>query len=83
MNSNVTSLLYNHIAREEAVTIVKELSRTNYVYTPFIHLSNDDALEIANNLLNGKVKKEIYGEFFNQYSAYAKAYLREMFTYDE
>ena len=82
-NSNVTSLLYNHIAWEKAIAIVKELSKTNYIYTPFIHLSNDDALEIAHNLLNGKIKKEIYSVFFNRYFAYAKAYVREMFSYDE
>lgn len=72
---NFTSFLYHFINKDTAVEVVKKLSETNYVFTPFIYRSLEEARMIANNLMTGKKKKELYGMFFDKNLGYTQSFI--------
>ena len=67
--------------------ILLELSKTNYVYTPFRCRNNEEAQEMVNNLLDGEKKNQYYSEFFNTYiyvrNQIMKQYFGENWEEDE
>ena len=74
---NFTSFLYHFIDSNTAVEVIKKLSETNYIFTPFIYRNIEEARMIANNLMSGKIKSKIYGSFFDKYLGYTKSFFCE------
>lgn len=66
-NINFATLLYAHKNLDIVMPILIELSKTNYVYTPFRCRNNEEGQELINNLLEGEKKNLYYSEFFNTY----------------
>lgn len=66
-NINFATLLYVHDDLDIVMPILMELSKTNYVYTPFRCRNNEEGQELINNLLEGEKKSEYYSQFFNAY----------------
>lgn len=66
-NINFATLLYAHDDLDIVMPILMELSKTNYVYTPFRCRNNEEGQELVNNLLNGEKKNLYYSQFFNAY----------------
>ena len=61
--TNFTFMLYQ-IEREKAAEIAMNMSKTNYIATPLIYLDVESGKKFWNNLLKGKIKKQIYGRQF-------------------
>ena len=66
-NINFATLLYAHNDLDIVMPILMELSKTNYVYTPFRCRNNEEGQELVNNLLEGEKKKLYYSQIFNAY----------------
>jgi hypothetical protein len=66
-NINFATLLYAHDDLDIVMPILLELSKTNYVYTPFRCRNNEEGQELVDNLLNGEKKNLYYSQFFNAY----------------
>ena len=64
---NFATLLYTHNDLDIVMPILLELSKTNYLYTPFRFRNNEEGQEVISNLLTGEKKKQYYSEFFNSY----------------
>ena len=66
-NINFATLLYAQDDLDIVMPILMELSKTNYIYTPFRCRTNEEGQELINNLLEGEKKKVYYSQFFNAY----------------
>lgn len=66
-NLNFTSLLFNYKDYDYVMPIIFSLSKTNYIYTPFIYQTNEDAQRLIVNLTSGRKKKVYYNDFFRRY----------------
>lgn len=75
-NYNLASLLY-HLPISESSPIIMELSKTNYIYTPFIPSDEENALQLYENLTTGKKKKEYYSRYFEAVSSATESILNE------
>lgn len=86
-NINFATLLYAYNDLDAVMPILLELSKTNYVYTPFRCRNNEEAQEMVNNLLDGEKKNQYYSEFFNTYiyvrNQIMKQYFGENWEEDE
>lgn len=61
------------------VPIIKELSKTNYVYIPLLARNDDEFSEILGNITNGKKKAIIYGDLIQRFMEVKDRVLREHF----
>ena len=66
-NINFATLLYAHKDLDIVMPILMELSKTNYVFTPFRFRNNEEGQELVKNLLEGEKKKLYYSQFFSTY----------------
>lgn len=66
-NMNFATLLCANDDLDIVMPILMELSKTNYVYTPFRCRNNEEGQELVNNLLEGEKKNLYYSQFFNAY----------------
>ena len=55
------SLLQHYVNDDFVVPIIMELSKTNYLYIPLYVRTDEEAIELKKNILNGKLKKKYYG----------------------
>ena len=78
-NINFSSVLYIHSDLDVVMPIVLELSKTNYVYVPFICRNNDECKQLVQNLLEGEKKKTYYTDFFNSYINVYDEIMRQYF----
>lgn len=62
---NFATLLYMNSNLEDVMPIILELSKTNYVYTPFRCRDTDEEKQLIHNLLKGEKKNMFYTDFFN------------------
>lgn len=60
-NTNFTSIIYSLDNKQEAAKICMELSKTNYIYVPFIFVNMEEAKEMWEHLLSSDRKKKYYG----------------------
>ena len=60
-NINFVSLLQHYVNDDFVVPIIMELSKTNYLYIPLYVRTDEEAIELKKNILNGKLKKKYYG----------------------
>ena len=75
---NFASLLF-HMQPEAVSTFIMELSKTNYIHTPYLPSSEDEAVQLRENLMTGKRKKAYYSAFFNMAQQIWQQVLREWF----
>ena len=68
-NINFVSLLRHYVDEDFAVPIVMELSKTNYLYIPLMARTDEEAVELKNNILDGKLKKKFYIDMLTAYNA--------------
>lgn len=81
-NINFVSLLRHYEDEDFVVPIVMELSKTNYLYIPFMVRTDEEAIELKKNILDGELKKKFYGDMLIAYTAAWKNVMREMFGED-
>ena len=63
---NFASLLY-HLPPETCTAIAMDLSKTNYIHTPFLPSTEEFAIQMYENLMTGEKKKQYYTDFFIRY----------------
>lgn len=56
-NKNFVSLLRYYVEKDFVVPIVMELWKTNYLYIPFMARTDEEAIELMKNILDGKLRK--------------------------
>lgn len=78
-NINFVSLLHQYIDKDFAVPIVMELSKTNYLYIPLIARTDEEAIELKKNILDGKLKKKFYSAILVEYNAALKKVMHKFF----
>lgn len=61
--TNFAFMLYQ-IEKEKAAEIAMNMSKTNYITTLLIYFDIDSCKKFWNNLLNGKIKRQLYGQRF-------------------
>lgn len=81
-NINFVSLLRHYVDKDFVVPIVMELSKTNYLYIPLIARTDEEAIELKKNILDGKLKKKFYSSMLMAYNVAWKNLLREIFGED-
>lgn len=64
-NTNFTNLIYLLEDKSEATRICFELSKTNYLYVPFIFETSEQMSSLFENLLEGKRKNKYYRPMIN------------------
>ena len=64
------------------VPIVMELSKTNYLYIPLMARTDEEAVELKKNLLDGELKKKYYSDMLIAYTVAWKKVMREIFGED-
>ena len=66
-NINFATILNAYENLDVVMPILMELSKTNYIYTPFRCRNNEEGQKLINNLLEGEKKKVYYSDYFNAY----------------
>lgn len=64
------------------VPIVMELSKTNYLYIPLMARTDEEAIELKKNILDGELKKKYYSDMLIVYNVAWKKVMREIFGED-
>lgn len=78
-NINFVSLLQHYVNKDFAVPIVMELSKTNYLYIPLMARTDEEAITLKNNILDGALKKKYYSDMLRAYSVTWKKVMHEIF----
>lgn len=78
-NINFASFLRNYVDVDIAVPIIMELSKTNYLYIPFLARNEEEALELKKNILEGTLKEKYYRNIINSYKAARQKVINELF----
>ena len=81
-NINFVSLLQHYVDKDFVVPIIMELSKTNYLYIPFMARTDEEAIELKKNILDGKLKKKFYSSMLMAYNVAWKNIVREIFGED-
>lgn len=81
-NINFASLLQHYVDKDFVVPVVMELSKTNYLYIPLMARTDEEAIELKKNMLDGKLKKKYYGDMLMAYKVAFKEAMREIFGED-
>ena len=80
---NFASLLY-HLPPETCTAIALELSKTNYIHTPFLPSNEETAAQMYENLMTGEKKKQYYTDYFIRYiNTFTKDTEDNIQTHDE
>ena len=64
------------------VPIVMELSKTNYLYIPLMARTDEEAIQLKKNILDGELKKKYYSNMLNAYIKAWKNVMRGIFGED-
>lgn len=78
-NINFVSLLQHYVDEDFVVPIVMELSKTNYLYIPLMARTDEEAIELKKNILDGELKKKFYNDMLIAYNVAWKKVMREIF----
>ena len=63
-NINFATLLYAYDDIDSVMPILMELSKTNYIFTPFRFRNIEECRNLVTNLLDGEKKRKYYLQFF-------------------
>lgn len=77
-NINFVSLLQHYIDQDFVVPIIMELSKTNYLYIPLMARTDEEAMELKKNILDGKLKKKYYSKMLMAYNLAWKNAIQEI-----
>ena len=75
-------LLRYYVNDDFVVPIILELSKTNYLYIPFLARTDEEALELEKNILDGELKKKYYSNLLIAYNTAWKKVMEELFGED-
>ena len=78
-NLNIISLVQHYNDPDYMVPIIKELSKTNYVYIPLRARTDEEFVEICRNVLDGEKKEAFYSEIIQKFIEIRDRVLREYF----
>ena len=81
-NINFVSLLRHYVDDDFVVPVVMELSKTNYLYIPLMARTDEEAVELKKNILDGEMKKKYYSDMLLAYNVAWKNVMREIFGED-
>ena len=59
-----------------------ELSKTNYLYIPLLARTDEEAIELKKNILDGELKKKYYSDMLIAYNAVWKKVIEEFWGED-
>lgn len=76
---NFASLLYLNRNPDDTVPIIMELSKSNYIYTPFRYRTHEEGNTIIKNLLDGERKNIFYTQFLSKYIEVQDQVMRQYF----
>lgn len=76
---NFATLLFAHQNLDVVMPIIMDLSKTNYIYTPFRYRNNEEGKQLIHNLLKGEKKYAVYSEFFNAYMHAQEQIMKQYF----
>lgn len=77
-NINFVSLLWHYVDNDFVVPIIMELSKTNYLYIPLMARTDEEAIQLKKNILDGELKKKYYGDMLSAYNVAWKNVMREI-----
>ena len=78
-NINFASLLRHYVDEDFVVPVVMELSKTNYLYIPLMARTDEEAVELKKNILDGEMKKKYYSDMLIAYNVSWKNVMCEIF----
>ena len=78
-NINLSSLLLHYEDMDFVIPIVMELSKTNYLYIPFMARTDEEVIELKKNMLDGELKKKFYSHMLMVYSEATKKAIHKLF----
>lgn len=81
-NINFVSILQHYVDENFVVPIVMKLSKTNYLYIPLMARTDEEAIELKKNILDGKLKKKFYSGMLGAYNVAWEKVKREFFGED-
>lgn len=81
-NINFVSLLRYYVDEDFVVPIVMELSKTNYLYIPLMTRTDEEAIELKKNILDGELKKKYYSDMLMAYNVTWKKVMCEILGED-
>lgn len=81
-NINFVSLLRHYVDNDFVVPIIMELSKTNYLYIPLMARTDEEAIQLKENILDGELKKKYYSDMLIEYNVAWKNVMREIFGED-
>lgn len=81
-NLNFVSLLRHYVDDDFVVPIILELSKTNYLYIPLLARTDEEAIELKKNILDGELKKKYYSDILRAYNVAWKKVMEELFGED-
>lgn len=81
-NINFVSILRHYINSDFVVPIILELSKTNYLYIPLLARTDEEAIELTENILDGELKKKYYSDMLIAYNTAWENVIEEFFGED-
>lgn len=78
-NINLSSLLLHYEDMDFVIPIVMELSKTNYLYIPFLARTDEEVIELKKNMLDGELKKKFYSHILMAYIEATKKAIHKLF----
>lgn len=81
-NVNFVSLLRHYVDEDFVIPIVMKLSKTNYLYIPLMARTDEEAMELKENILDGKLKRKFYSDILIAYNVARKKFIHEIFGED-
>lgn len=81
-NINFVSILKHYVSDDFVVPIILELSKTNYLYIPLLARTDEEAIELKKNILDGELKKKYYSDMLIAYNAVWKKVIEEFWGED-
>lgn len=75
---NFVSILEHYVDADFVVPIILELSKTNYLYIPFMARTDEEAREIKKNVLTGRRKRMYYSAELKVYKMAYEKVMMEM-----
>ena len=78
-NINFVSILRHYINDDFVIPIILELSKTNYLYIPFLARTDEEAIELTKNILDGELKKKYYSDMLIAYNVAWENVMEEIF----
>ena len=76
---NIVSLIQHYTDLDYSVPLIKELSKTNYIYIPILYRNDEEFCEIVSYLTDGEKKDLYYGDIFRRFFEVRDQIMKQLF----